>query len=143
MGVDELEVDLAHDWRADPPAVTDIGPVLSMSDAIAGKTVMLLTSRNCLTTTQWPKWQLGRAITPTSFRGASFGPWQREGRAHLIGGAKPWLQLFNGRLDARDERRARHPDRRRFVDWPAWPDFTLCFSEVSWVERVAWWSRTD
>lgn len=36
-GVDLLDVDLALNWRADPPVLRDVGPVLSERDAIAGK----------------------------------------------------------------------------------------------------------
>ncbi|MDN5860259.1 MAG: nucleotidyl transferase AbiEii/AbiGii toxin family protein, partial [Pseudonocardia sp.] len=36
-GVDVLDVDLALNWRADPPVQMSVGPVLSERDAIAGK----------------------------------------------------------------------------------------------------------
>ena len=36
-GAQVLDVDLALNWRADPPVQTSLGPVLSERDAIAGK----------------------------------------------------------------------------------------------------------
>ncbi|MCA1481616.1 hypothetical protein I6F37_42550, partial [Bradyrhizobium sp. NBAIM08] len=36
-GADVLDVDLALNWRADPPVRLSVGPVLSERDAIAGK----------------------------------------------------------------------------------------------------------
>lgn len=43
LAIDELEVDLAHNWRGDPPGRSEIGPILSVRDAIAGKIEALFT----------------------------------------------------------------------------------------------------
>jgi len=43
LEIDSLDVDLAHNWRADPPGRVDIGPILSIRDAIAGKIEALFT----------------------------------------------------------------------------------------------------
>lgn len=43
LEIDQLDVDLAHNWRADPPGQSDIGPILSIRDAIAGKIEALFT----------------------------------------------------------------------------------------------------
>jgi hypothetical protein len=38
----EVLLDLARDWRAHPPAVLEIGPVLDLRDAIAAKVVPMV-----------------------------------------------------------------------------------------------------
>ena len=36
-GTRTMRVDMSHDWRADPPVVLDIGPVLSRDDSVGNK----------------------------------------------------------------------------------------------------------
>lgn len=36
-GHTEMKVEMSHDWRADPPVILDVGPVLSRDDAVANK----------------------------------------------------------------------------------------------------------
>ncbi len=36
-GSQEMKVELCHDWRADPPVLFDIGPVLGRDDSVANK----------------------------------------------------------------------------------------------------------
>lgn len=43
LSIDDLEVDLARNWRADPVDEAEIGPLLSVRDAIAGKVEALCT----------------------------------------------------------------------------------------------------
>ncbi|WP_396908160.1 nucleotidyl transferase AbiEii/AbiGii toxin family protein [Mycolicibacterium sp.] len=40
-GRQRMKAELSHDWRADPPVVLDVGPVLSRDDSVASKVIAL------------------------------------------------------------------------------------------------------